>query len=251
MTNRTRAGGAGEMADAQVEAAAQAGYEERIRQQFNCEPGASWLPRSGQHTLTWADLPDKIKEQERATARAALAAAQAGATEEQQWLKNAEAQNEEISKSEVEFFHELRWQKGFAAGIETAAKWLEQYSYQVGTWGIEAIRALRPSEPAGPRSEEDVARVIEENAPVSCLGGCNKAARAVYLLYDRFMSADDLEQNKAGIALIGRDIYFAHQPGGPTHRVQSVGWNGMVTIDDMPGEFAPHLFIAAATTEKT
>jgi hypothetical protein len=56
------------------------------------------------------------------------------------------------------------------------------------------------------------------------------------------MPVADLEQKKAGLALLERDICFAHQPDGPTHRVQSVGWNGMVTLTDMTGEFAPHLF---------
>lgn len=58
------------------------------------------------------------------------------------------------------------------------------------------------------------------------------------------MPADDLAQKKAGLALMGHAICFAHQPG-PLHRVQAVGWNGMVTLHDMVGEFAPHLFVLA------
>ena len=59
------------------------------------------------------------------------------------------------------------------------------------------------------------------------------------------MSADDLAQKKAGLALIGRAVCFAHQPDGPAHVVQAVGWNGMVTLGNMVGEFAPHLFVLA------
>lgn len=71
------------------------------------------------------------------------------------------------------------------------------------------------------------------------------AERLTFCPHDRFMSAEDLEQKKAGLALIGKPVCMAHQPTGPVYRVQSVGWNGMVTVTDMVGEFAPHLFVPA------
>lgn len=71
------------------------------------------------------------------------------------------------------------------------------------------------------------------------------ADRSTICPHAMIMPADDLAQKKAGIALIDRDICFAHQPNGPVRRVQSVGWNGMVTLRDMAGEFAPHLFVPA------
>jgi hypothetical protein len=77
------------------------------------------------------------------------------------------------------------------------------------------------------------------------------ADRLTYCPHEPIMGADDLMQKKAGLALIGRDICFAHQPDGPSHRVQSVGWNGMVTLNDMVGEFAPHLFIPATNSPET
>ncbi len=58
------------------------------------------------------------------------------------------------------------------------------------------------------------------------------------------MPKADLEQKKAGLELLGKDVSFAHQPNGPFHRVQGIGWNGMVTIEGFVGEFAPHLFRA-------
>lgn len=59
-----------------VEAAAQAQYETRIRETFKCEPGASWNPKSGQRTMTWEELPNDGggKDIERRIASAALAA---------------------------------------------------------------------------------------------------------------------------------------------------------------------------------
>ncbi len=73
------------------------------------------------------------------------------------------------------------------------------------------------------------------------------ADRTTICPHELIMPAADLVQKKAGLALIGKDIRFAHQPEGPTHRVQAVGWNGMVKLADMSGEFAPHLFVPAST----
>lgn len=63
--------------------------------------------------------------------------------------------------------------------------------------------------------------------------------------HDLIMPIGDLNQKKAALALCARDICFAHMPDGPSHRVQSVSWNGMITLHDMVGEFAPHLFVVA------
>ena len=65
--------------------------------------------------------------------------------------------------------------------------------------------------------------------------------------HERFLSVEDQARKDMAISLIvaGRPIRFAHQPDGPTHRIQAVNWIGMVTLDDLPGEFAPHLFVAA------
>lgn len=71
------------------------------------------------------------------------------------------------------------------------------------------------------------------------------ADRTTICPHGLIMPAEDLERKKAGLELIGKDICFAHQPDGPAHRIQSVGWNGMVTIAGMAGEFAPHLFVPA------
>jgi len=56
------------------------------------------------------------------------------------------------------------------------------------------------------------------------------------------MGREDLEQKKLALSLLGKDITFAHMPEEPARHIQSVSWNGMVTISGMTGEFAPHLF---------
>ncbi len=70
------------------------------------------------------------------------------------------------------------------------------------------------------------------------------ARRLTYCPHEPLMPDDDLARKDAGMALFGKTVRFNHQrDSGPDMRVQSVGWNGMVTIDAFPGEFAPHLFI--------
>lgn len=56
------------------------------------------------------------------------------------------------------------------------------------------------------------------------------------------------ERKKLALGLLGKAVCFAHQPDGPAHRILAVGWNGMITLDDMAGEFAPHLFVVAKGT---
>lgn len=51
-----------------------------------------------------------------------------------------------------------------------------------------------------------------------------------------------LEQKELALTLLGREVTFNHTPNGPFRRVDSVGWDGMVTIEGFVGSFAPHLF---------
>lgn len=76
-----------------------------------------------------------------------------------------------------------------------------------------------------------------------CSAAYDDADRSTLCPHDLIMPAKDLERKKAALDLLGRDICFAHQPDGPVHRVQTVDWNGMVTLADMVGKFAPHLFV--------
>lgn len=81
---------------------------------------------------------------------------------------------------------------------------------------------------------------------VNCLD-CGKryddARHLTFCPHDPLMSDADLKQKDAGLALLGKVVRFNHEPDGPTHRVQWVGYNGMVGIDTYRGDFAPHLFV--------
>lgn len=68
------------------------------------------------------------------------------------------------------------------------------------------------------------------------------ARRNTICPHPKIMSDADMDQKDAGLALIGKDIVFNHQPDGPIWHVQSVAFDGMVTLCDLPGNFAPHLF---------
>jgi hypothetical protein len=58
----------------------------------------------------------------------------------------------------------------------------------------------------------------------------------------RFLSEADQQQKDLALSLLGHELRWTHLPDGPPVRIQSVGWNGMVTLDGWTGEFAPHLF---------
>lgn len=64
--------------------------------------------------------------------------------------------------------------------------------------------------------------------------------------HEQFLPDHLIEQKDLAASLIGKDIRFNHMTDdGHCYRVQSIGWDGMVTIcggDELPGEFAPHLF---------
>ena len=83
-----------------------------------------------------------------------------------------------------------------------------------------------------------------------CLDDFDDARRSTICPHDRFLSEEAMARKDAAIALIGRKIRFAHEPLGPDRRIQSVGWNGMVTIHGFDGEFAPHLFILTETSHE-
>lgn len=54
------------------------------------------------------------------------------------------------------------------------------------------------------------------------------------------MPREDLERKKLAIELIGKTVRFAHED--IPRRVQSISFDGMVSIEGFGGEFAPHLF---------
>lgn len=63
--------------------------------------------------------------------------------------------------------------------------------------------------------------------------------------HERFLSPELQAQKDLALSLIGKDLRWAHDACGECGvvRIQSVGWNGMVTLQGWSGEFAPHVFV--------
>ena len=57
---------------------------------------------------------------------------------------------------------------------------------------------------------------------------------------------EELEQAKR---LVDRCVRFAHQPTGPTHLVVGYTTEGLVVLNDMVGEFGPHIFVVVQAIE--
>ena len=63
--------------------------------------------------------------------------------------------------------------------------------------------------------------------------------------HELLMPREDLERKKLALKIIGKRVRFRHMvyDVGPSYRVSSVAWDGMVELEGMVGEFAPHLFV--------
>lgn len=51
------------------------------------------------------------------------------------------------------------------------------------------------------------------------------------------------EQFDAGYALLGKTVRFHHMPPDSGHRVIALQSDGMIGLEGMTGQFAPHLFV--------
>lgn len=60
--------------------------------------------------------------------------------------------------------------------------------------------------------------------------------------HERFISPESAAQKDAAYALLRKTVVFNHMPDGPDFRVTSINHIGMMTLDGLAGEFAPHLF---------
>jgi hypothetical protein len=75
----------------------------------------------------------------------------------------------------------------------------------------------------------------------SCARVYDDAKCWTYCPHDQFLSDESLAQKDLANRLCGKRLRFNHMPDGNLY-IESVNWEGMVTIKGMPGEFAPHLF---------
>lgn len=57
------------------------------------------------------------------------------------------------------------------------------------------------------------------------------------------MPREDLDRKKEALKLSGKWVRFNHQTDKERHRVIAITGIGMILLDGIPGEFAPHLFV--------
>jgi len=60
--------------------------------------------------------------------------------------------------------------------------------------------------------------------------------------HERFISDIVAARKDAAVALMREDLVWAHQPDGPTLRIESISADGMVTLRGWSGEFSPTYF---------
>jgi hypothetical protein len=60
--------------------------------------------------------------------------------------------------------------------------------------------------------------------------------------HPRFISQQDAKQKDLAFSLVAKDLQFNHTKDGAPLHIQSINSCGMVTLRELPGEFAPHLF---------
>lgn len=60
--------------------------------------------------------------------------------------------------------------------------------------------------------------------------------------HERFISPENAAQKDAGMKLLGKRVRFAHMKEAAGF-VNSMGHDGMVTLETLSGEFAPHVFV--------
>jgi len=63
-------------------------------------------------------------------------------------------------------------------------------------------------------------------------------------------SRDDQEQLALARRILHQRVHFAHQPDGQVFTVAAMTDRGMVEIEGIPWQFAPHLFVLAGNGDE-
>jgi hypothetical protein len=77
-----------------------------------------------------------------------------------------------------------------------------------------------------------------------CLQQYDDARCSTICPHQALMPDEDLNRKEKAFNLLGKRLRFAHiAEGAEEVRVQSIGWNGMVTLAGWSGEFSPDIFV--------
>lgn len=75
-----------------------------------------------------------------------------------------------------------------------------------------------------------------------CKASYDDARLSTICPHEAFLTVQQAEQKDLALKLAGKRVRFAHQSETEVHTIMAIGWDGMVQLRDLPGEFAPHLF---------
>ena len=78
-----------------------------------------------------------------------------------------------------------------------------------------------------------------------CRTAYDDAERSTLCPHGPIMPPADLARKKRALDL-PRALCFALDPDGAVYHLQSIGWNGFVTVAELDGEYPPSLFVPAA-----
>lgn len=82
-----------------------------------------------------------------------------------------------------------------------------------------------------------------ERSCETCKAAYDDADCTTICPHKAFRSSAQKTQWEAGWKLFGKRVRFNHMPPGSGTMCTSLTFDGMVSIEAFPGEFAPHLFV--------
>ena len=65
--------------------------------------------------------------------------------------------------------------------------------------------------------------------------------------HESLMSDKHLNQKDRAMKLLGKAVVFNHMPDEKPRRIESITWDGMVSVSGMEGYFAPWCFVVVRT----
>lgn len=86
---------------------------------------------------------------------------------------------------------------------------------------------------------------------VECHCPYDDSERLTFCPHALIMPREDLDRKIAALKLAGKRVRFAHQQEtGPDYGVESIGWNGFITLRGFgQGQFAPHEFVVMSEAD--
>lgn len=76
-----------------------------------------------------------------------------------------------------------------------------------------------------------------------CNASYDDARLSTICPHEAFLTVQQAEQKDLAMKLAGKRVSFVNMSDTAVYRIRAVRWDGMVELDELAGEFAPHLFV--------